>query len=280
MNRIKDAFSEIKAEDELVQKTIEAVTRKTTQRKPRSFGRALGIVAGVACAFVLMVVGGVLYTSQTAYISIDVNPSIELSVNRFDRVVDAVAKNEDGEAVLSGIKIQNLKYTDALNLIIGSEQKLGYLQDGSDIVFAVQSNDGIQQKTLLQQSESYAENAVGLQNTACYAVNGDEWNEAHQHGISPGKYKAIQELQEYDSTVTVEEYAHHSTREIRQEIRHHQDGNANQDLDNAQGQGNGDGQGQGSGGGQGNGNGNDGNHGNGNYNGNGHGSGGNGAKHE
>ncbi|WP_181861874.1 anti-sigma-I factor RsgI family protein [Slackia isoflavoniconvertens] len=38
----------------------------------------------------------------TAYMGIDVNPSIELGVNRFDVVVCAEGLNDDGEAVLAG----------------------------------------------------------------------------------------------------------------------------------------------------------------------------------
>ena len=45
------------------------------------------------------------YTDKIyAYIAVDINPSIELMVNEDSIVIDAVAFNEDGEVVLSGIK--------------------------------------------------------------------------------------------------------------------------------------------------------------------------------
>ncbi len=278
MNKIRDAFSQIQAESELVHKTMQAVTEKAARKKPRSLARRMSLVAGAACLFMLLLAGGVLYTSQTALISIDVNPSIELSLNRFDQVVKATAKNEDGNRVLSEIELQNLKYQDALERIIAAEQALGYLQDGADMVFAVQSENGAQRESLLTQSERYAIGIVGEQHTTCYAVNGDEWEKAHEQGITPGKYKVIQELQEYDPTVTMDEYAHHSMREIRQEIRHHQEGgDLSKESGAEQETGNGSGRGNSS---HGDGNGNNGNHGNNGYGGNGHGFGGNGANHE
>lgn len=249
MNEIKEAFSEITAEEKLIQKTLHAVAAQRRQKKPRSLVRKLGLVASAMCMFVLLVVGGTLYTTQTASVSIDVNPSIELSLNRFDRVLVAIPLNEDAEKVLSGLNLKNKTYPEALQAIIASEQALNYLPAGSDVVVAIQSDNLEQRNTLLQKSEAYIGGVAGAQHTTCYAVNSQEWEVAHQHGISPGKYKAILELQEYDSTVTIEEYAHHSMREIRQEIRHHQDGSSQQGSGNTKG-----GNGQQNNGGQGNGN--------------------------
>ena len=236
MNKIKEAFSEIKPENELMQKTLRTVTNKAPQKKPCSPNRALGLVAGAVCVVVRFIVGGMLFTTPTASVSMDVNPSIELSLNRFDRVLIATPKNKDAERVLSGLELKNRTYAEALQLIVVSQQELGYLQDGSDMVFAVQSDNTKQQEKLLQESGVYAGRIVGQQHTTCYAVNNQDWEEAHQHGVSPGKYKAIQELQQYDATVTLGEYAHHSLHDIRQEIRHHQNGEAVQDSNSTQGQ--------------------------------------------
>lgn len=223
-NKVKDAFSEISAEETLKQKTLRAIKERGGRKKTRSLGRMLGWAASAACVAALLLAGGVLYTTQTAYISIDVNPSIELSLNRFDRVLKAVPKNEDARRVLSGIDLDHLKYSDALQKIVEAERALGYLHEGAAMVFAVQSDDAGQQGALIQESEAYAGNTVGAEQTTCYAVDGQELEEAHHHGISAGKYMAIQELREYDPTVTVDDYAHHSMREIHQEICHHQTG--------------------------------------------------------
>ncbi|MGI6153416.1 MAG: anti-sigma-I factor RsgI family protein [Christensenellaceae bacterium] len=286
MNRIKEAFSEIKAEDELIQSTLQVVTRSAARKKPRSLGRVLGLAAGAVCAFVLLATGTALLTTPTASVSMDVNPSIELSLNCFDRVLAAIPKNKDAEYVLSGLNLKNETYTKALQSIVAMQQELGYMSDGSDVVFAVQSDNTAQQEKLMQASLLYANSVVGQQHTACYAANDQDWTDARQYGISPGKYMAIQELQEYDSAVTVDEYAHHSMRDIRQEIQHHQTGDLLQNSDSTgSGPNNANGQGQQGGGansgndvhGQGdgsnnpgNGNGNHGNGGPGNNSGNGH----------
>ena len=46
-------------------------------------------------------IGGYSYIqTPVSYVSIDVNPSVELTLNRVDRVISATAFNGDGEAVL------------------------------------------------------------------------------------------------------------------------------------------------------------------------------------
>ena len=40
-----------------------------------------------------------LYFTPTMEISVDINPSIELGVNRFDRVISVDGYNEDGQAL-------------------------------------------------------------------------------------------------------------------------------------------------------------------------------------
>ena len=133
-NKVKDAFSEISAEKTLKQKTLRAIKERGGRKKNRSLGRMLGWAASAACVAAMLIVGGVLYTTQTAYISIDVNPSIELSLNRFDRVLKAVPKNEDARRVLSGIDLDHLKYSDALQKIVEAERALGYLDEGAAMV--------------------------------------------------------------------------------------------------------------------------------------------------
>lgn len=223
-HKIKDAFGSIKAEPELMESTL-AYVLASAKRKKNPGGRlARGLSLVAASIFAVLVIAGLnIYSRETAYVSIDANPSIELSLNRFDRVLEAVPQNEDGERVLSSTDLKNLNYSDALSRIIKAEQELGYL-DNADMVFAVQSDDAGQREALMRESEAYASNAVGAQHTACYAVDSGEWEAAHLHGISAGKYKAIEELQQYDPTVTVEDYSHHSMRDIRQELWHHQHG--------------------------------------------------------
>ena len=84
------------------------------RRKTRS--RAAKILLAAACAaFALLGVGGYhVASTPTAFVDIDVNPSIGIELNRFDRVVSARAYNEDGAELLEGVDVSGLSFNLSL----------------------------------------------------------------------------------------------------------------------------------------------------------------------
>src|SRR5699024_12320720 len=64
----------------------------------RSTKRAL--IPAIACLFLLFFGGRWLFFTPTATISMDINPSIELNVNRFNQVIGVQSYNDDGEKLL------------------------------------------------------------------------------------------------------------------------------------------------------------------------------------
>ena len=89
-------------------------------RGRRMYGKWL---SAAACLFfiVLAAAGYRFYFSATAVISIDVNPSIELNINRFDTVISVKAYNEDGQKLADQLHVRFMKYMDAFRAIVDSE---------------------------------------------------------------------------------------------------------------------------------------------------------------
>ena len=70
------------------------------------------------------------YYLPTKYVSMDINPSVEYSVNMFNRVIDAEGVNEDGIRLLEQLNIKDLKnkrIEEALNMTIEEAVVEGYL---------------------------------------------------------------------------------------------------------------------------------------------------------
>ena len=89
----------------------------------RRWGRTAS-TAAAACLVVLALAGGAhVYSANRvdSVIGIDVNPSIELSVNRRNRVLEAEALNADAENILDDMELENVDLNVALNAVIGSE---------------------------------------------------------------------------------------------------------------------------------------------------------------
>ena len=126
--RIKAAFDTVHADEALKQRTRAYLARTVNAgEKRRPLRRAIPALA--ACLLVLCLSGWYLYFIPTAYISVDINPSLELGVNRFDRVVSVEAYNPDGQALSDTLDLKYLDYRDALEQLVNDQAVEGYLQD-------------------------------------------------------------------------------------------------------------------------------------------------------
>ncbi len=99
-------------------------------------------------ATVLVVVGctesGVSASTDDTYVTIDINPSIELIVSQKEVVLYANPLNEDGEILLSNLDLVRLPLSEATDLIIAEAINLGFIDiDSEEVLVSVSaiSND-------------------------------------------------------------------------------------------------------------------------------------------
>jgi hypothetical protein len=78
-------------------------------------------------AAIFAIIGCTEVSANDTYVTLDINPSIELIVNRRDKVIYANALNEDGEVLLATLDLIGMKVEDAIDLIIETATNLGYI---------------------------------------------------------------------------------------------------------------------------------------------------------
>ena len=93
-----------------------------------------------------MMIGGLFwwnrYRALNYTVEMDVNPSIELRVNKAEKVISAEALNKDAQIILEDMKLKGVDVDVATNAIIGSMVKNGYLSELSNsILLTVESDD-------------------------------------------------------------------------------------------------------------------------------------------
>ncbi|HHU70445.1 MAG TPA: anti-sigma factor domain-containing protein, partial [Clostridiales bacterium] len=92
-------------------------------------------VASVA-AIAVLGTGTWAYASPYSYVNLDINPSIEFTLNRFNRVLKVEATNEDGNYIIEEInmaKLKNEKIEDALSTTVDQISKSGYFNDQDEV---------------------------------------------------------------------------------------------------------------------------------------------------
>ncbi len=85
-------------------------------------GLRIALAAACAALFLLMGMGGYAWIQlPVSYVSIDVDPSIELALNRFDKVISVAAYNDEGKRIIEKLSLKGKKYTEAIDLLVESE---------------------------------------------------------------------------------------------------------------------------------------------------------------
>ena len=176
-----------------------------------------------ACTLVLfLLVGFGVYNNNfkvASKIGIDVNPSIELKINKKDKVIDVVANNDDGNKILNGMDLKGSDMNVAINALIGSMVKNGYIDElANSILISVEGNSAEENEKLRQ--EIVNELNASLVNNNFSIVSQTVTNEteleniAKQYNISLGKAKLIKDIIANNNLLTYDQLANLSSNEV------------------------------------------------------------------
>ena len=134
-----------------------------------------------------------------ACVMIDVNPSVELFVNRKDVVVSAEALNPDSKKLLAEMGLTGTNVNAAVDTLIGAMVKQGYLNElTNSVLITVESEDSSRSLSLQEALSAEARNSMrnsGLEGAILsQALEHGEEQTAKRYGVSPGKAQLIDRL--------------------------------------------------------------------------------------
>lgn len=213
-DKLKESLEKVRAEEALKESTKAFLSQKTHQytavKRERHVYRLCTAVC--MCLLLIGIGGGWVYYTPTAEISIDINPSIALKINRFNKVIAVSSYNEDGKELADALDVKHMSYDEALNQILEGE-KIALLLSNDEIMEITVTAEGEEQSAaIFSQVESCT---AQYRNMHCYAMSSSEAEEAHEAGLSCGKYKAFLELQQLDPSITAADVQNMTMREIR-----------------------------------------------------------------
>jgi hypothetical protein len=176
--------------------------------------RVIGTLVA-ACLCMIMLAGGT-YTYQNgkvdSVIGIDVNPSVELSVNRKNKVISAKALNQDAELIMQDMDLKGVDLKVAVNAVIGSLVTHGYLDDLDNAILVTVSNDSIRKASVLRSSVvDDIQNTLEEKQLKAKVIDQQVIEEdvvkklADKYDISYGKAYFLKELIEQNASLSMED---------------------------------------------------------------------------
>ncbi|MCM3586223.1 anti-sigma factor domain-containing protein [Mesobacillus maritimus] len=135
------------------------------------------------------------YSQQqvSAYMSIDVNPSIELGLNDELEVVGIEAYNEEGQKIIG--KLTEWKWEDVIvvtNMILAEIEKQGFLQEQHEVVISTTNKKDEEFETVLEETVSEVAQQAAVEeelDVTVVTATEEERQNAVELGITPGLYK-------------------------------------------------------------------------------------------
>jgi hypothetical protein len=167
--------------------------------RARPAGGFMKMAAAAASFLVLAAGGAIAYCMPYTQVTMDVNPSIELDLNIFNRVVGTTAFNDDAAGILERLHLFNADLSTAASEIVDELIDQGYIQPGAeaDIMVTACSGDQTRSQDRLRDAvraveQKTAELRVNA-NVYGECVNAEIRNRARELGVSPGKLRLAEQ---------------------------------------------------------------------------------------
>jgi len=160
-----------------------------------------------------------------AYISLDINPSLEMAVDKDLNVIDVQCFNEDASNLIQPEELRGKNMYDAFVEVINKAIEQNYIKPGEDnLIISTVSPAGTEPLSLDQEAVGqFLENAVTASGYAgqvtVYSASDEIRVTAKNEGLSPGKYLIYQQLIKSGNQVSIDEVKKNSVRQLVSEYK-------------------------------------------------------------
>lgn len=154
-------------------------------------------------------------------IALDVNPSFKIQVNEKRKVISAEAVNQDASVLLDGMNLHNVDLNVAVNAIIGSMLKNGYLTQLQNSILVTVQNDNQKKAAVMQREIMQQIDDILRSNSISGAIVAQTNNNntqakslAEVYGISESKAELILRIMSSGSMASFDQLAKLSINEL------------------------------------------------------------------
>jgi len=160
-----------------------------------------------------------------AYVTLDINPSLEMAVDRNLNVIDVQCFNDDAGNLIQPEELQGKNLYDAIAEVINKAIEQNYIKPGEDnLIISTVSPSGTEPVPVDQEAVGqFIENTVNASGytgqVTVYSASDEIRVTAKNEGLSPGKYLIYQQLMKSGNQVSIEEVKKNSVRQLISEYK-------------------------------------------------------------
>ena len=170
----------------------------------QGFRRKSVLAAALLCVFIFAAIFPFFSEDKVyAYMSIDVNPSIELGVNEKFQVIEIIPYNNEGKLIIASIPKWKKKNIHELTSEIIHEIKVkGYIKNNHEVILATVSENELEKNENWKREMAEIKTIVSKEHLEIKVIEGskEEREKAKEKGLTTGVYKENQQLKVKKST--------------------------------------------------------------------------------
>ncbi len=169
-------------------------------------------IASIAAAFILFITSSYAvygYYTPYGYVNVDINPSVEISYNLYDRVIGLEGLNEDGELVVEKMGNYKNKPIDVvINQVVDKAVEEAYIKpekENTILVTVVEKEKKVDDQKIYNAVEHHVDEIKAEAELVVIETKEDVRGISEQKNITPGKAALIQKAVENDKDIDIEE---------------------------------------------------------------------------
>lgn len=195
--------------------------------KSVSFAGKSAIAAAIVFCVVLFgsFVGKLSVPSVVAYVSMDINPSVEMGIDEKETVLELKGLNEDGAELVQSVDFKGKRLEDVTGTLLDKAESKALARGEGEIVIAstvVQDNANINDTVLAQKLKEQVVSHIKTTHpdryndyqVTAFAAPQEIRETAKQNGISMGKYAVYLNAKNNGEPVTIDEFKQESVLQL------------------------------------------------------------------
>ncbi len=201
-------------------------------------------ILAAACFVLILFLGTGAYAFYTPYeyVSLDVNPSLQYELNRFERVLSITPVNEDAQEIVNLLSEDAQKYNNIDTVILNTIDLLlekKYLSNTDEtnnyILISVHVNNQGKETKLTEQIKHAIETKASVRvRQEIVAVTAEQLKQAEKLKTTAGKIKIIERVAEGQEDTDIEAWINIPIKDIMKSLENYEDNPAAEENNNSE----------------------------------------------